>query len=222
MAASFWFHPSLMALAAGLLALALLAGERAGMTEALSDWGPPFSVGAEGARSPLSTISGSIITVASLVFSLTLVALTLAAGSIGARLLQRYLRKRTIQLTLGIFVATFVFALIVQSAVGTAEDGVPRLAVFLALVLSICSLFWLIFAFHDLARTIQVDNAVASLSADLQRAPDRHALGGNRRESARCRRASGPSASPCRPAATATSSSSTTTSCCGLPSRLMR
>lgn len=180
-AGSFWFLPGSMALLSALAAMALLAVDRAGLTGTLADWGPPFSVGAEGARSLLSTIAGSIITVASLVFSLTLVALTLAAGSIGARLLQRYMNKRTIQLTLGIFVATFVFSLIVQSSVGGDAansgdtDGVPRLSVFLALLLAIASLFWLIFAFHDLARTIQVDNAVASLSSDLRKALQNHA-----------------------------------------------
>lgn len=176
-AGSFWFIPAVMALVAALGAMAVLALDRSGATEVLDEWGPPFSVGAEGARSLLSTIAGSIITVASLVFSLTLVALTLAAGSIGARLLQRYMHKRTIQLTLGVFVATFVFALIVQSAIGGGDlAGVPQLSVFLAVLLALASLFWLIFAFHDLAGSIQVDNAVASLSADLQAALKRHAV----------------------------------------------
>ena len=172
---SFWLVPSTMAVLAIVFAFALLGLDRAGTTRGLEELGPPFSIGVDGARSLLSTITGSVITVASLVFSLILIALTLAAGSIGARLLQRYMRKRTIQLTLGVFVATFVYSLLVQSALGGAEYGVPRLSVFVALLLAIASLFWLIFAFHDLARTIQVDNAVASLSNDLVAALTRQA-----------------------------------------------
>ncbi len=139
-----------MALAAGLLALALLA---AGKAEALFRRCP--------SRSERGALDDRqlVIAVAGLVFSLTLVALTLAAGTaIGARACaRRYLRKRTIQLTLGIFVATFVFALIVQSAVGTAEDGVPRLAVSSRCAnRSVRSNTNLIFAFLLYTRTIQV------------------------------------------------------------------
>jgi hypothetical protein len=58
-----------------------------------------------------------MITVASLVFSMTLVTLTLAASSIGARLLDSYIANRVNQVALGLFLATFVYSLIVLRAV---------------------------------------------------------------------------------------------------------
>ena len=58
------------------------------------------------------------VTVVSLVFSLTLVTLTVAAGNLGARLLERYMQNRVTQVTMGLFVGTFVYTVVVLSAVG--------------------------------------------------------------------------------------------------------
>lgn len=171
---NFWFLPgSLALLSLALAALCLWLDER-GITAFLADVGPPFSFHVEGARSLLAVVAGSIITVASLVFSLTLVALTLAAGNIGSRLLQRYMRKTTMQMTLGIFVGTFLYTMVVLAAV--AEGAVPPLSLGIALLLTIVSIFWLIYAFHDLSRSIQVDTAVAELADDLDRSIRKRAV----------------------------------------------
>jgi len=171
---NFWAAPmALGVLAIGSAALSLWL-DSTGVTGFLADVGPPFSFQVEGARSLLATVAGSIVTVASLVFSLTLVALTLAAGNIGSRLLQRYMRKTTMQMTLGIFVATFLYAMVVLSAV--AKGAVPPLSLGVSLLLAVLSIFWLVYAFHDLARSIQVDNAVAELARDLHRDIRRRAV----------------------------------------------
>jgi len=171
---NFWAAPmALGGLAVGLAALSLWL-DATGATAFLARVGPPFSFEVEGARTLLATVAGSIVTVASLVFSLTLVALTLAAGNIGSRLLQRYMRKTTMQMTLGIFVATFLYAMVVLSVV--AKGAVPPLSLGVSLLLAILSIFWLVYAFHDLARSIQVDNAVAELARDLHRDIRRRAV----------------------------------------------
>jgi hypothetical protein len=84
------------------------------------------AVGPEGARLVLSTIAGSMITVASLVFSMTLVALTLASSQLGPRLITRFMRDRINQVVLGTFIATFLYALLVLQTVteGEAQEGV--------------------------------------------------------------------------------------------------
>ena len=171
---TFWFAPMALALVAVVLAALCLWVDSTGATTFLAGIGPPFSFQVDGARSLLSTVAGSIITVASLVFSLTLVALTLAAGNIGSRLLQRYMRKTTMQLTLGIFVGTFLYVMVVLSVV--AKGAVPPLSLGVALLLTVVSIFWLIYAFHDLARSIQVDKAVADLARDLHRDIRRRAV----------------------------------------------
>ena len=145
---------------------------------AIGQWPAPSAVGAEGARLVLSTIAGSMITVASLVFSMTLVALTLAASSIGARLLDSYIANRVNQVALGLFLATFLYSLIVLRAVTDDESTtfVPHLSVSFAMLLAILSFGWLIYFIHELANSIQVDNVVArvagELSTALARMPD--------------------------------------------------
>lgn len=169
---SFWFVPALMALAAvALYALTVTVDTVFDLQlRELERPGLPFAIGADGARQLMATIAGSLITVASLVFSMTLVALTVAAGNIGARLMMRYMRNKTIQITLGLFLAGFIYALLTLSAIGGEAAEVPRLSVVTAMLLAIGSFLWLVFAFHDLARTIQVDRSLRELAVSLREA----------------------------------------------------
>ncbi|MFN3230994.1 MAG: DUF2254 domain-containing protein [Alphaproteobacteria bacterium] len=167
---SFWFLPIAMAAAAVLLFFGTISLDGNFEFARLDDMGPPFSIGSDGARQLLSTIAGALITVASLVFSMTLVALTLAAGNIGARLLLRYMRNRTIKITLGLLLGSFVYSLLALSATGDSADQVPSLTVFCAMIFSIVSFLWLVYAFHDLAEAIQVDRAVGNAGKTLKQA----------------------------------------------------
>ena len=95
---SFWFLPSLMAAGAVGLAFATVA-----LDESLTDkWrqtlGWTFTSQAEGASAVLQTIAGSMITIAGVVFSLTLVALSLASSQFGPRLLRNFMRDTANQL----------------------------------------------------------------------------------------------------------------------------
>jgi uncharacterized membrane protein len=165
---SFWFVPAMMVLGAVALFMATSAIDDIVDLKPLDRYGLPFSIDESGARELMATLAGSLITVASLVFSMTLVALTVAAGNIGARLLVRYMQNKTIQLTLGLFLAGFVFAILTLSVVGDGRP-VPRLTVVMSMVLAIGGFLWLAYAFHDLARTIQVDRALDRLSAALRK-----------------------------------------------------
>ena len=165
---SFWLVPTAMTSAALAMALIMLGIDAATVGTVTGGWQDAFAVGPEGARLVLSTIAGSMISVASLVFSMTLVALTLAASSIGPRVLDRYMANWVNQVALGLFLATFVYALIVLCAVrGGDPPFVPRLALGLALALAILSFGWLIYFIHELAASIQVDNAIASVGRGL-------------------------------------------------------
>ena len=169
---TFWLVPGTMAIAAIIVALGMLWLDTTPLAEAIGEWTAPSAVGADGARLVLSTIAGSMITVASLVFSMTLVALTLAASNIGARLLDSYIASRVNQVALGLFLATFLYSLIVLRAVidDRSMTFVPHLSVSLAMLLAILSFGWLIYFIHDLAKSIQVDNVVARVSGELRTA----------------------------------------------------
>ena len=66
-----------------------------------------YSGGADGARSLLSAIAGSIISVAALASSIAITALALASGQFGSRLLRNFMDDRGFQITLGTFNGTF-------------------------------------------------------------------------------------------------------------------
>ena len=173
---SFWLIPSLMGLAAIIAAFAVLEADVALGDRSLT-FPPGMTMPIESARLALSTIAGSMITIASLVFSMTLVALTLVSQQLGPRILMLFMDDRETQIMLGLFVATFVFALIVLLRVGDEEivGRVPALAVVCTAGLAIFALGMMIRFIHHIATRIQADVLIAELGRDLISATERFA-----------------------------------------------
>ncbi len=172
---SFWFLPAIMVVGAFVLAFALLSLDRvvASEVQRTLDWG--YAGGPEGARSLLSTIAGSMITVAGVVFSITIVALTLASSQFGPRLLRNFIRDRGNQAVLGTFIATYIYCLLVLRTVrGDAEgEFVPSISVLVGVVLAVLSLAVLIYYIHHSATSIQATQVVAAVTQDLLQTIDR-------------------------------------------------
>ena len=97
-----------MAIAAIGLSFATIAVEWR-LQHRLTDDGWLWAGGPEGARELLSTIAGSMITVTGVIFSITMVVLTLASPKFGARLLRNFLRDTGTKIVLGSFIATFAY-----------------------------------------------------------------------------------------------------------------
>jgi uncharacterized membrane protein len=172
--AGLWVLPALMSASAVALAIVTLTLDHSFRLKWLDQFDSAFAVGPEGARLVLSSIAGSMITVASLVFSMTLVTLTLASSQLGPRLITRFMRDRINQMVLGTFIATFLYALLVLQTVteGETERFVPHISVTTALVLSMVSLGWLVYFIHHVADSIQADTVIAEVYADLRHALD--------------------------------------------------
>lgn len=171
---SYWFVPMLMTvLAAGLAVLMGWVDDRAG-SEITQELGWIYGGGHEGARSVLSTVASSMITVAGVVFSITIVALTLASSQFGPRLLRNFMRDAGNQITLGTFLATFVYCLLVVRTVQGPDSGrfVPHASVTVAVALALTSLVVLIYFIHHAASSIQAPHVIASVAHDLDRAID--------------------------------------------------
>ncbi len=166
---SFWFLPSLLASAAIALAFATVALDGAVTYQWLQTWNLAYTGGAEGASLVLGTIAGSMITIAGLVFSMTLVTLSLAASNFGPRLLQNFMRDTANQVVLGTFVATFLYCLLVLRTIRRADEGafVPHLSVTLGVLLAMVSIGVLIYFIHHVAVSIQADEIVTRVGADL-------------------------------------------------------
>ncbi len=166
---SFWFVPIIMAGAAVVSAFVSVAIEAPVSDWLQREWGWVFTGGAEGANAVLGTIAGSMITIAGVVFSMTLVALSLASSQFGPRMLRNFMRDTTTQVVLGTFIATFLYCLLVLRTIRRAEEilFVPHLSVFLGVLLAVLSVGVLIYFIHHVSVSLQANEIVARVNAEL-------------------------------------------------------
>jgi uncharacterized membrane protein len=82
------------------------------------------------------------------------------------------MRDRGTQLSLGMFIATFAFCIVVLGVVhgGNAAPFVPAASVTAAVVLALCSLAVLIYFIHHVATSIQAPEVIAVVGSDLDNA----------------------------------------------------
>ncbi len=169
-----WVVPAVEALGIVVLFAATHALDRAAYDGhlALPSW--VLSGTADAARQILTTIAAAIITVVGIVFSITIVALTLASTQFGPRMLRNFIRDRGTQLTLGTFVATFFYAVLVLVSVspGPHGDFVPHLSITVTLALTVVDLAVLIYFINHIATSIQLPQVIASIARDLAREID--------------------------------------------------
>ena len=147
--------PGIVALALVALALLMLEAELH-----VARIGLGFSGDADAARAVLSSIAGSLITVAGLSFSITVVTLQLVSSQYSPRALRGFLTDRLNQLIAGVFVGTFAYCLLVLTTVrnGDAQHAgfVPALAVTVGIVLAVVALALLLVFIHHMSQSIQV------------------------------------------------------------------
>lgn len=178
--ASYWFVPTNFAVFAVILAQVMLYLDHS--YDILPESWRTTQV--EGARSTLALISQSMIGVAGVMFSMTIVAVSFASGNFGPRLIGNFMRDRGNQLSLGILIATFVYTLLilraVQSQFGPDGDGaafVPHLSMGVALGLTAIAVMSMIYFVHHIPEIINVSNITADLGQRLQEALRSHIAG---------------------------------------------
>jgi len=176
---SYWFLPTLLAFAGFAFGLALVLVDARLGDAWLGQYEWFYGSRPEGARSMLSTIAGSTITVAGVVFSITLAAVTYASGQFGPRLLGNFMRDRGNQASLGVFIGTYLYCLVVLRTIRSAEETsgdtggvvrdafVPHLAMFGGLALAITSTAVLIYFVHHVTSGIHINNVIARVGRDL-------------------------------------------------------
>ncbi|WP_438024875.1 DUF2254 domain-containing protein [Sorangium sp. So ce233] len=168
---SLWFVPSLIVLAAiGLAVLAVEADTRVS-DELLRSYPRLFGAGAEGSRAMLSTIAGSMMTVAGVTFSITIAALAQASAQYTPRILRNFMGDRTNQVVLGVFVGIFAYCLVVLRTI-RGSNGlvfVPSIAVLLGVLLALLGVAFLVFFIHHVASSIQASNIAGAVSREAIR-----------------------------------------------------
>jgi uncharacterized membrane protein len=172
---SFWLLPALMVLGGIALAFALLAVDRSGsLTVSVTGSSWLYNGGGTGARTLLGAIASSTIGVAGTVFSITIAALSLAAGQMGPRLLRNFTRDRGNQFTLGAFLGTFSYALMVLRSVRTQQEGAftPHLSLSFGVLLAFGCVATLVYFVGHMASRINVDTVIELVSDDVAEALD--------------------------------------------------
>ena len=166
---SYWFIPTLLAIFAIILSIVMINVDEFIEQESLTDFAWLYISDADGERAVLSTIAGSMITVAGVVFSITMVALSLASQQFGPRLLGNFMRDRTNQVVLGIFIATFIYCLLILRSISGLEENqfVPQLSVLVGVILALISIAMLIYFIHHISDSIRVSNIILETSQDL-------------------------------------------------------
>ncbi len=175
---SYYFIPGLMALGAFLLAMLTSHIDKNWDYRLAEDLGWFYSNKADGARAILTTIAASMMTVASVTFSITMVAVTSAAGQYGPRLIGNFMRDRANQVTLGTFTSTFVYCLLIlriaRTGDGTGAENavaefVPNLSILVAMGLTMVSVGVMIFFIHHIPETLNVGNITGQVGRKLRR-----------------------------------------------------
>ena len=166
-----WPVPLLMAAASLLLYNGALAVD--GL-----DWGEDvlrrwhlFSGSGDDARNLLSTLVGAIITMSSVVFSITIVVLSLAANQFGTRLIRTYMASLRTKLTLGLLAMTIIYCLVALRSVqkDMATDAVPHVVVSTGWVLGLACVLVLLFFLHFISRSIMADEVIRRVASELTR-----------------------------------------------------
>lgn len=173
--ASYLFIPGLMAVGAVVLAVVAETADRAIDVDSVRTLRWIYQGGPDGARAVLSTIAGSMITVAGVAFSITMVALQLASSQLGPRILRNFMRDRGNQIVLGTFIATFLYCLLVLRTVRSVDEVsfVPHVSITVGVLLGLASIGVLIYFIDHVATSIQAPHVVTRIGRDLDRVVDR-------------------------------------------------
>lgn len=161
---SFWLIPSLLCLLCGATGIATLWFDRA----LRADYGSSLigEMSVDSARQLLGVIAGSVISVGGVTFSVTMVALTLTSGQYGPKIVRHFLEDIGSKICLGLFLGTFVFALIALT--GFTETDRPHLTVVIALLLAFSALVGFIQFIHHTATELQADKIIERLGGQLR------------------------------------------------------
>ncbi|MBK5224576.1 MAG: DUF2254 domain-containing protein [Acidimicrobiia bacterium] len=178
----FWFVPAMICLAAAISAEVLIRIDRYG-DGSMPRWVDElvYRVGESGSRDILGVIAASSLGVAGTTFSITMAVLALTSSSYGPRLVRNFMTDRGNQVVLGVYVATFLYSLLVLRSVRALGDPgdpdatvfIPYLAVNGAVLLAIANVGVLIYFIHHISNSIQISTIASRVRGDLYETVDR-------------------------------------------------
>ncbi len=167
---SLWFLPSTVVLACALAAFLMVWLDTSIVHGALPDIPLLLQAGPEGARDMLSTIATSMLTVASVAFSFTIIVFSFASTQYGSRTLHNFMDDNVNQVVLGMLLGTFVYCQLVLRTIRLEEGSfVPSMSVNFALLLAIADLALFIYYIHHVSETIQAYHIIQRVGAGTRK-----------------------------------------------------
>ena len=164
---SLWFIPVLCVLAGVLVSIGTIAVDRATGFELIPRW---LTGGPDAAMGILTTIAVSMVSLATLVLTITMVVVQLAMGQFSPRIVQTFLRDKPSQLAIGLFVATFAHTMLAMREVQFDGDGqVPGIAIAVGYVLVLTSIAMLVMYVHHIGRSLRVSALIELVGNDTRR-----------------------------------------------------
>ncbi len=177
---SFWFVPLVYLVAAFVLAQGMIALDTSLPKDFSSPWTAwVYRVGIDGSRSMLSAIGTSMLAVAATAFSITISVVVTASSTYGPRLVGNFMSDRGNQNVLGVFVATFLYSLLILRTIRAADDGaglpafIPHLAVNLAVLMAVADAVVLVWFIHHIATSVRVETLAHGVRENFRSVVDR-------------------------------------------------
>jgi len=162
------------------LIIAVILGTTGAALSSLEESSPEMSAWIPGVLFPshddpgvaqviLSSVATSIMTVVSIVFAILLMTLTLASTQFSPRILISFVRDRTTQWTLGVFLGTFSYCMAaLPAARALPHPFVPVATVTGAMVLALVCVGWLIYFINHISRSISVNHIVDRIARETE------------------------------------------------------
>lgn len=170
LATGLWFIPLTCVLAGVALSFGTIAIDKAFDYELVPEW---ISGGPDAAMEILATVAASMVSLAALVLTITMVVVQLAMGQFSPRIVQRILQDKPSQLAIGVFVGTFAHAMLTLREVQTDGAGVvPGVAVIVAFLLVVISIMVLVWYVHHIGRKLRVSALIELVGTDTRKLLD--------------------------------------------------
>lgn len=167
---SLWFVPVLCVVAGMALSFLTIVIDRATDYSTVPD---TLSGGPDAALAILSTIAASMVSLAALVLTITMVVVQLAMGQFSPRIVQTFLQDKPSQFAIGLFVATFAHAMLTLREVDMGPpEVVPGLAIVVAYLLVVVSIVVLVLYVHHIGRSLRVSALIELVGTDTRRLLD--------------------------------------------------
>ena len=159
---SYWFLPSVIVFLSILLSIVSLKIDEIKTSTEIFSW--IYLNEAEGARLILSTIAGTMMSIAGVTFSMTIMAISFASSQIGPRIIVGFMQDKGNQFTLGVFVSTFVYSILVLRTIKEGSQNslefVPHYSILITIILALLSVGVLIYYIHHIPQSISMVQAV--------------------------------------------------------------